>query len=233
MRRVLTATVVALLAGSIGLRGDDTAARWWSHVEALANDGMEGRNTGSAGAQARGRLRGGAVQEVGSRTGRRRRLHPAGRLQDAADRRGQIEPGAGEERQDRAADARRGRQHQRAGRSRAGGRRAARVRRLRPEHPGAPHQRLRRRRSQGRHRRATSRPRRSRCRARCRRISDRPPSAGRCTRPPARSARISIANPKSMDIPWARSTLARLQPAMSLADAALRRCAGPAAGGRR
>src|ERR1700704_5328799 len=47
MRRVLTATVVALLAGSIGLRGDDTAARWWSHVEALANDGMEGRNTGS------------------------------------------------------------------------------------------------------------------------------------------------------------------------------------------
>jgi Zn-dependent M28 family amino/carboxypeptidase len=32
---------------------------------------------------------------------------------------------------------------------------------------------------------------------------------------------ISIANPKSMDIPWARSTLARLQPAMTLADAAL------------
>ena len=49
MRRVLTATVVAMLAGSIGLRGDDTAARWWAHVEALANDGMEGRNTGSPG----------------------------------------------------------------------------------------------------------------------------------------------------------------------------------------
>src|SRR5437588_9247287 len=32
---------------------------------------------------------------------------------------------------------------------------------------------------------------------------------------------ISIANPKSMDIPWARSTLARLQPAMTLADPAL------------
>ena len=29
------------------MRGDDTASRWWSHVEALANDGMEGRNTGS------------------------------------------------------------------------------------------------------------------------------------------------------------------------------------------
>ena len=32
---------------------------------------------------------------------------------------------------------------------------------------------------------------------------------------------ISIANPKSMDIPWARSTLARLAPAMSLSDASL------------
>jgi len=30
---------------------------------------------------------------------------------------------------------------------------------------------------------------------------------------------VSIANPGSMEIPWARSTLARLQPAMSLADA--------------
>ena len=37
---------------------------------------------------------------------------------------------------------------------------------------------------------------------------------------------ISIANPKSMDIPWARSTLARLQPAMSLADASLNETAG-------
>jgi Zn-dependent M28 family amino/carboxypeptidase len=32
---------------------------------------------------------------------------------------------------------------------------------------------------------------------------------------------ISIANPKSTDIPWERSTLARLQPSMSLADASL------------
>src|SRR6185503_5155287 len=32
---------------------------------------------------------------------------------------------------------------------------------------------------------------------------------------------ISISNPKSMDIPWERSTLARLQPAMSLADPSL------------
>jgi Zn-dependent M28 family amino/carboxypeptidase len=32
---------------------------------------------------------------------------------------------------------------------------------------------------------------------------------------------VSIANPKNTDIPWERSTLARLQPAMSLADALL------------
>jgi Zn-dependent M28 family amino/carboxypeptidase len=37
---------------------------------------------------------------------------------------------------------------------------------------------------------------------------------------------VTIANPKSMDIPWARSTLARLQPAMSLADALLVETAG-------
>jgi Zn-dependent M28 family amino/carboxypeptidase len=32
---------------------------------------------------------------------------------------------------------------------------------------------------------------------------------------------ISIANPKSMDVPWARSTLSRTQPQMALADASL------------
>src|SRR4051812_33730742 len=47
MRRVLTAALIAIVAATMGLRGADTATRWWSHVEALANDGMEGRNTGS------------------------------------------------------------------------------------------------------------------------------------------------------------------------------------------
>src|SRR5207244_9385396 len=37
---------------------------------------------------------------------------------------------------------------------------------------------------------------------------------------------LTIANPKSMDIPWARSTLARLQPQMSLAEASLDDSAG-------
>src|SRR6185295_1470092 len=50
MRRMLTMAVVALLAGTMGLRADEkTAARWFAHIEALANDGMEGRNTGSPG----------------------------------------------------------------------------------------------------------------------------------------------------------------------------------------
>jgi Zn-dependent M28 family amino/carboxypeptidase len=37
---------------------------------------------------------------------------------------------------------------------------------------------------------------------------------------------FSIANPKSMDIPWSRATLARLQPSMSLADPALQDAPG-------
>jgi Zn-dependent M28 family amino/carboxypeptidase len=45
MRRVLTLLVILGLAGTVGLRADQQ--RWWSYVEALANDGMEGRNTGS------------------------------------------------------------------------------------------------------------------------------------------------------------------------------------------
>jgi hypothetical protein len=48
MRRMMMVAGVAMLAGTIALRADDkTATRWFAHVEALANDGMEGRNTGS------------------------------------------------------------------------------------------------------------------------------------------------------------------------------------------
>ena len=47
MRRTLTVALVLSMA-SIGLRGDEnTSKKWWAHVQALANDGMEGRNTGS------------------------------------------------------------------------------------------------------------------------------------------------------------------------------------------
>src|SRR3989442_772342 len=47
MRRMLTMTLAAMLAATTMMRADDGAARWWAHVQALANDGMEGRNTGS------------------------------------------------------------------------------------------------------------------------------------------------------------------------------------------
>jgi hypothetical protein len=46
MRRILTTAFFFLSAAAL-LRADDVAARWWSHVQALANDSMEGRNTGS------------------------------------------------------------------------------------------------------------------------------------------------------------------------------------------
>jgi len=49
MRRVLAVAATTLLATAAVRAADDIASRWWTHVEALANDGMEGRNTGSAG----------------------------------------------------------------------------------------------------------------------------------------------------------------------------------------
>jgi Zn-dependent M28 family amino/carboxypeptidase len=44
MRRIF-ATIVLFIP--IALLAQSHSSRWWSHVEALANDGMEGRNTGS------------------------------------------------------------------------------------------------------------------------------------------------------------------------------------------
>lgn len=49
--RIFTCTALAVAAATV-LGASLPAAnadRWWSHVEALANDGMEGRNTGSPG----------------------------------------------------------------------------------------------------------------------------------------------------------------------------------------
>ena len=153
MRRMLTATVVAMLAGSVGLRGDDTAARWWSHVEALANDGMEGRNTGSP-AHKR------AAEYVAAQF-KKSGLEPAGiggyiqpvafktrKIDESKSSLALVRNGKSE-----AARAGRRREHQRPRRSRRVGRRAAGLRRLRPEHPRAQHQRLRRRESQRRDRR--------------------------------------------------------------------------------
>lgn len=46
MRRILAIIAVSLCTG---LTGRADADRWWSHVKVLADDSMEGRNTGSAG----------------------------------------------------------------------------------------------------------------------------------------------------------------------------------------
>src|SRR4029450_13812968 len=47
MRHVLIVALV-LSTASLVVRGDEaTSKRWWTHVQALANDGMEGRMTGS------------------------------------------------------------------------------------------------------------------------------------------------------------------------------------------
>ena len=77
------------------MRGDDTAARWWSHVEALANDGMEGRNTGSPAHKRAADYVAAQFKKAG--------LEPAGAggyIQPVAFKtrtidRGEVEPGAG------------------------------------------------------------------------------------------------------------------------------------------
>ncbi|HEY7170207.1 MAG TPA: M28 family metallopeptidase [Vicinamibacterales bacterium] len=49
MKRLIAAALVLAAATVVGLRAADAdASRWWSFVEALANDNMEGRDTGSA-----------------------------------------------------------------------------------------------------------------------------------------------------------------------------------------
>ena len=45
MRRFITCAAIVTVVATTGVGAD--GKRWWSHVEALAGDGMEGRNTGS------------------------------------------------------------------------------------------------------------------------------------------------------------------------------------------
>src|SRR5580692_12759029 len=46
LRRTL---LVTLCCGLFATEPNDATRRWWSHVRALSNDGMEGRDTGSEG----------------------------------------------------------------------------------------------------------------------------------------------------------------------------------------
>ena len=45
-RRTLTITLTLLLCG-LSTSAQEPAAKWWSHVTFLANDTMNGRDTGS------------------------------------------------------------------------------------------------------------------------------------------------------------------------------------------
>ena len=66
MRRVMLAVMVASI--TVGVRADER--RWWSHVEALASDAMEGRNTGSPAHKRAAEYVAGVLQKAG--------LEPAG-----------------------------------------------------------------------------------------------------------------------------------------------------------
>ncbi|HEY2905011.1 MAG TPA: M28 family metallopeptidase [Vicinamibacterales bacterium] len=81
MRRLLALLFVMSAATAVVLRSSarsvasgggtpDAGNRWWSHVETLANDGMEGRNTGSAGHRRAADYVAGVFQKAG--------LEPAG-----------------------------------------------------------------------------------------------------------------------------------------------------------
>ena len=101
-RLIASAAVVASVA--IALRAADSdAGRWWPHVEALANDGMEGRNTGSPAHKRAAEYVAAQFREAG--------LEPAGadgymqpvEFKTRTHRRSAVEPRAGPRRQDRAA----------------------------------------------------------------------------------------------------------------------------------
>ena len=220
--RMLAAAAVVAFTGPIGLRAD--AARWWTHVEALANDGLAGRNTGRR-RQARGRVHRGTVSARRARAGRQPRLPAADRVQDPADRRIAIEPGAGAGRQERAADARRRRQHQHA----RSIRRSPSTRRSCLPATGCTcpsrHQRPAGARSAGSGgglpgRGAGGLP--GPLQAHVGSAAER----WKVLKAAGAIGTIGIANPKTLEIPWARSTLARLQAQMSLADPALDEAAG-------
>src|SRR5688572_1888151 len=51
MRRLLPAAVLLALLGTIGYAVEPNAEtkRWWGHIQALADDRLEGRDTGSEG----------------------------------------------------------------------------------------------------------------------------------------------------------------------------------------
>jgi Zn-dependent M28 family amino/carboxypeptidase len=226
MRRVTAAIAIVMGAAQVGVRGDDqTSKRWFAHVEALANDGMEGRNTGSP-AHKR------AAEYVAAQF-RKAGLEPAGVG-------GYIQPVAFETR--RIVEAQSSLALVKGGKAEplTLGDDANISMRVEPapslEAPlvfvgyglKIPERNIddfagvSLKGAIVVHIAATPRSLPGPLQAHFGSAGER----WKMYRAAGAIGTVSIANPKSMDIPWARSTLARLQPAMSLADASLEEAPG-------
>jgi hypothetical protein len=218
MRRAALAAMVAVVGVTIGVRADE--ARWWAHVKALANDGMKGRNTGSPAHRRAAEYVAGIFQKAG--------LVPAGTD-------GFIQPVQFNTRKIVEAKSsldliRNGKPEVlRLGEDANISMRVDPVASIEaplvfvgyglriPERDIDDLAGLNLRGAIVVHLNATPPSLSGPLQAHFGSAAER----WRMYRAAGAVGTISIANPKSVDIPWARSTLARLQPAMSLADAAL------------
>jgi len=217
MHRVMLA-VAAMLSIAIGLRADEK--RWWSHVEALANDGMEGRNTGSQGYQRAAMYVAGVFQKAG--------LEPAGTD-------GYIQPVAFTTRRIVEADSSLALVRNGTVEQLSLGEDANISMRIDPaasvdaplvfvgyglnipEHGIHDFDGISLKGALVVYVNATPRSLPETLQAHFGAAAER----WREYRAAGAVGTVSIANPKNMDVPWVRSTLARLQPAMSLADPSL------------
>ena len=73
------AVTVSAVATAARAAGGPDGARWWSHVRVLADDALEGRDTGSPGHRKAAEYVAGEFAKLGPRARRDRRLPPAGR----------------------------------------------------------------------------------------------------------------------------------------------------------
>jgi len=225
MRRALTIAAAVVVMAVMARAADDTATRWWSHVEALANDGMEGRNTGSAGHKR-------AAEYVAAQF-QKAALEPAGvggfiqpvkfntrRIDESKSGLALVKDGA-EDKLTLGEDANISMRVDPAATLEAPlvfvGYGLKIPERSIDDFAGVP--------LNGAvvvHIAATPKSLPGPLQAHFGSAGER----WKMYKAAGAIGVVSIANPKSMDIPWARSTLARLQPAMSLADASLSETAG-------
>ena len=101
MRRRSLALLLAALVGTAVSHAAGPAERWWAHVQFLAGDALEGRDTGSPGHRKAAEYVAARLQGGWPRAGRHQRLLSADRVRVAAVRRGAIPARAGAGRQGR------------------------------------------------------------------------------------------------------------------------------------